>query len=293
MHAALRLGAAGLATTLTLTAAACTAGSEDEVLRYVALGDSFTAAPYVPQTNEADPCLRSTGNYPSVLARALDGGDHQVRLTDVSCSGARTSDLTGSQQVRGDAVPPQLDALDEDTDLVTLSIGGNDQALFSTMVYGCIELAQADPTGAPCTERAGTLGGGAALEDLVERIRGNLDGIYAEIADRAPDARVISVGYPDIFPPRGTPACQERLPLALGDFDLTHDLLAALDEAMRDAAADAGVDFLDVRALSEGHDICSADPWVNGQHTDKDAALEFHPFASYEQAVADALLEML
>ncbi|MDN4160895.1 SGNH/GDSL hydrolase family protein [Nocardioides abyssi] len=293
MRPALRLAAASLAVALTTTVAACSGSDEEDPLRYVALGDSFTAAPYVPATDESSGCLRSTGNYPSMVARELDAGDRRVQLNDVSCSGATTADLTGSQDVRGGAVPPQLDALREDTDLVTLSIGGNDESLFATMVYGCIALAADDPTGAPCTERADGLGDGKAPEDVIRRTRERLDAAYAAIAERAPDARVVSVGYGQIFPARGTPRCQDRLPIALGDFPLVHDLLRRLDRVMKDAAAAAGVDFLDVRALSRGHDICSADPWINGQDTDEDAALEFHPFASYERAVADALLEML
>ena len=40
--------------------------------RYVALGDSFTSGPLVPTTDLADGCLRSDGNYPSLLATSLD-----------------------------------------------------------------------------------------------------------------------------------------------------------------------------------------------------------------------------
>ena len=64
------------------------AGGLDDVVpqRYVALGDSFTAGPLVPTTDLADGCLRSDGNYPSLLATSLD-----LDLTDVSCSAASAS----------------------------------------------------------------------------------------------------------------------------------------------------------------------------------------------------------
>ena len=75
--------------------------------RYVALGDSFTAAPYVPSTDLAEGCLRSNGNYPSLVAERLD----IPTLVDVSCSGADTRDLTHPQNTFRDAVvPAQLDA---------------------------------------------------------------------------------------------------------------------------------------------------------------------------------------
>ena len=44
-----------------------------EVETYVALGDSFTAAPYVPSTSLADGCFRSDGNYPQLVAAELGG----------------------------------------------------------------------------------------------------------------------------------------------------------------------------------------------------------------------------
>ena len=87
------------------------------------MGDSAAAAPLVP--NQADPagCLKSTNDYPSVLARTIDA----VSFRDVTCSGAKTPDLSSrAQTTRSGPVPPQLDALDEDTELVTVTIGGND-----------------------------------------------------------------------------------------------------------------------------------------------------------------------
>ncbi len=60
--------------------------------RYVALGDSFTAAPFVPLTQLADGCLRSTNNYPHLVAGAL----RIPELEDRSCTGAQTTDLPGA-----------------------------------------------------------------------------------------------------------------------------------------------------------------------------------------------------
>ena len=39
---------------------------------YVALGDSFTAAPGIPETDGSDGCLRSSRNYPSLVAEQLE-----------------------------------------------------------------------------------------------------------------------------------------------------------------------------------------------------------------------------
>ena len=48
-----------------------------------------------------------------------------------------------------------------------------------------------------------------------------------------------------------------------------------------------------MRAASEGHEICSDDPWVNGRQTDQGRALAYHPFAEGQEAVADVVLELL
>ena len=101
---------------------------------YVAMGDSFTAAPFVPLTDIARGCLRSSNNYPHLVAAAL----HIDDLQDRSCSGAQTADLPGSQRTaRGLNVPPQFLALDEETDLVTVGIGANNHRLYAQIATVC------------------------------------------------------------------------------------------------------------------------------------------------------------
>src|SRR5829696_1433957 len=89
-------------------------------LRYVALGDSYSAASGVlpPDPTAPPSCLRSTSNYPHVIAGATG-----AQLTDVTCGGAETGDFFAPQYT---GVAPQLDAVDADAQLVTMTIGGND-----------------------------------------------------------------------------------------------------------------------------------------------------------------------
>ena len=110
------------------SATSAPASANADLETYVALGDSFTAAPLVPDTDLAEGCFRSSSNYPALLAEELD-----LELTDVSCSGADTGDVTGGQAVAGGrgTVPPQLRAVQPDTDLVTVGIGGNDREVFT------------------------------------------------------------------------------------------------------------------------------------------------------------------
>lgn len=97
--------------------------TENSVTEYVALGDSYAAMGSIsaPAEDQAV-CLRSTDNYPAVVLAGL-----QVESgTDVSCAGATMPDLLQPHQAGEAELPAQIDALSPDTDLITLSIGGND-----------------------------------------------------------------------------------------------------------------------------------------------------------------------
>ena len=254
---------------------------------YVALGDSFTAAPYVPRTDLADGCFRSDGNYPALLAERL-GAD----LADVSCSGATTTDVLQGQRILDYDIAPQIEAVTPEADLVTVGIGGNDFNLFATMIDLCTAPADselADRDGSPCTDRLEAEG--RDLRTEVAQVEQNVARVLRRVTDRAPDAAVVLVGYPHFLPPTGE-AC-DILPIATGDLDLVREIADGLDRAMRDAAQAAGVRFLDLRAVSADHHICADEPWVNGAVRDTERALEYHPFAAHQQAVADLLVREL
>lgn len=260
-------------------------GGQPGLERYVALGDSFTAAPLVPTTDLAEGCLRSDGNYPAIVAERLDIAE----LVDVSCSGARTRDLTRPQRtVRDTAVPPQLEVLDPDTDLVTLGIGGNDFGLFSTLVSTCAQLAPRDPQGTPCADDLASRG-----IDLVARtadISARVERAVEAIRERAPEAEVLLVGYLRIAPTEGR--CR-ALPFARGDYAFGDRVTRALNAAIERAARRTGAGYVDMHAASEGHDVCAEDAWVNGHRTLEGEALAFHPFAEGMEAVADEVVSAL
>jgi hypothetical protein len=249
---------------------------------YVALGDSYTAAPLVPPTDTSTLCLRSEVNYPALLASAMPG----TVLTDVSCSGASTDNMTTPQTGRGGSVPPQFDALSRHTDLVTIGLGGNDDNLFATLLGRCTQLAGSDPAGSPCTV--------ALAEEGSDRLTRTLDNIRRNVADvvdgvrlRSPGARIVVVGYPQIVPASGT--C-DLLPLAAGDYPFARQVNEGLTRAVRRGAADAGANYVDLWAPSSGHDICSSEPWINGRITSAETALAYHPLAVEQRAVADLIL---
>ena len=89
---------------IDLAAAAAASGGV-----YVSLGDSYTAAPLVPnQHGKPIDCARSDHNYPSLVAAGARRREH----IDVSCSSAETKHMTEPQTglPLGGTNPPQFDA---------------------------------------------------------------------------------------------------------------------------------------------------------------------------------------
>lgn len=260
----------------SVTSLAAPESEPPTVHRYVALGDSYTAAPLVPELLVAMGCFRSTHNYPHLVARSLG----VTEFVDASCSGAQTKDLFHS---RLPGVAPQLDAVTADTDLVTVSIGGNDFDVFGTLVGYCPTLTPTKRSDAPCRDAMRSQGQDRLLADVAQT-GDRVVTVLQAIRQRAPHAQVIVVGYPEILPRQGT--CPALMPLATGDYRYGNQVNQRLTQALRQAAAQEHLDYVDVWRASQGHDVCSADPWINGQYTDPTRAEAFHPFANEQAAVA-------
>lgn len=276
----------GIAAILVVAAGGLTAcGSQNadgppDSFEYVAIGDSFTATG-LPRS-EGD-CKRSTQNYPHLVAADNPG----MTLLDVSCGGASTSDMLGSQDFRGSVQRPQFDALNAGTDLVTVSLGGNDYDVYWGFLYRCVQLAGTpDRNDHPCrTANAGR------IERRMDAIRANLAEVLEQAAQRAPEARVLFVGYPRLLPDTG--ACPKRVPVAAGDVAYVREMLDLLVGAQEAAAKDAGAEYVDVYTHSSGHDICSDEPWVNDATDGPEGSYNFHPMPAHQRAVADLIEEML
>ena len=151
----------------------------------------------MPETVDAA-CGRSSVNYPALVAEDLD-----LELTDVSCNAASTTSLVGAQQTLEGPVPAQFAALTEDTDYVTMGIGGNDEDFLAQLFTVCLQVRDTDPDGAPCRD-AMNASGTDALVDALELIEGRVTSALVGIRDRSPDATVVMVGYPQLGP-RGGP----------------------------------------------------------------------------------------
>jgi lysophospholipase L1-like esterase len=258
-------------------------GAPTKYDQYVAIGDSYTAAPLVPPTDTSSICLRSGVNYPALLAKAMPGSS----LTDVSCSGASTRNTFSPQVGQSGTVPPQFDALKPGTDLVTIGLGGNDGRLFGGVLGKCVQIAHTDPAGAPC-QTAFDAEDPQLLDTTFAKIERNIAAVVDGVHQRSPQARVLVVGYPQIIPESGT--C-DLLPLAAGDYPFARSINEGLNEAVERGATQA--EYVDVWTPTAGHDICADDPWINGRVTSAETALAYHPLAVEQEQVAQLLVDAL
>jgi hypothetical protein len=248
-----------LATALLITIGAAEAAAATGP--YVSLGDSYTAAPLVP-TATGNPilCGRSTNNYPSDVARAIA----PTTFTDVSCSSATTDDMTQPQNLYNlQTNPPQFNALSTTDALVTVGIGGNDAGLIG-VAEECARLDATTPTGTPCKDHY-TAGGSdpnvAAIDATGPKIANTLAGIH----QKAPNAKVLIVGYPDGLPTDGT-ACWPFVPITAGDITYFNGLEERLNNVIDTQAGANNATFVDTWNSSIGHDACKPPgvAWVNG-----------------------------
>ncbi|MHA6799884.1 SGNH/GDSL hydrolase family protein [Bounagaea algeriensis] len=237
----------------------------EPAMHYAALGDSYASG---VGTGEYDPgsgdCKRGPLAYPALWAQQHDPAEFDF----VACGGATTEDVTGAQ----------LSALDAATDLVTVSAGGNDIG-FAGTVTACLL-----GTEEICDER---------VAEGEQRARGELpaalDETYRAIAEAAPNAQVLVLGYPRLTEPGACPVPgftehkRERLNAGAD----------VLSDVIEQAAQRAGFDYLDVRSAFDGHGVCGEQEWINGP--DVVVSESFHPNSTGHESgylpVLDAAVE--
>lgn len=255
------------------------AQSADRRPAYVALGDSYASGFGLERysTLPVPGCFQSEIDYPHRVADALD-----LRLTDVTCTGALAENVIDTPQRTGPDLfaPPQSDALSKRTDVVTLTIGGNDLG-FSTALPQCIAASPQGPLLgdqriANCESVYVVDGYDALLGKLEAEVLPAVGGALDRIAQQAPNADVVVVGYPTIFPDaEHTPAegCfvspfggTESFPFTDADTAYFHRLQVALDEGVARLAQERGATFVSSLDDTAAHSPCAgnADAWVSG-----------------------------
>lgn len=240
--------AVGLASGVLAPTASAAGTTVPTFHNYVALGDSYASGAGVDLVKDAN-CKRSGRSYASLIAATLK----VPNFKDVTCSGATTAEMTNAQ---GTINAPQFNALSADTDLVTLTVGGNDIG-FTNIITTCVIDGLGNPTGSPCKadfNKSGSDELNTRINTAAVKIAITLQGIRA----RAPKARVLVVGYPSLVPDSGK-SCRPYVPFADGDVPYLRDVNKKLNAAMETMAKSNGAEYVDTYTFTIGHDMCQSD----------------------------------
>ncbi|TWD84763.1 GDSL-like lipase/acylhydrolase family protein [Kribbella amoyensis] len=256
--------------------------------RYVALGSSFAAGPGIQPVVDR-PAARSGRNYPHLVAAELG-----LDLVDVTYSGATTATILRDGQ---DEAPPQLEAVGPETELVTITAGGNDLEYIGSLTRGSLMNTLALPAtvfGRRAANRirarvsylkdeSAYAAATAGLAEIVERTR-----------ERAPHCRVLLVDYLTVI----GPATRPRLDVPLNEEQLPSVVMMAegLAAAFAKAAAQTGAELVTASAISKDHAVGSAEPWTTGfslRPSFLGGGAPYHPTAAGMAAVAELVVARL
>ncbi|GAB3872828.1 SGNH/GDSL hydrolase family protein [Terrabacter terrigena] len=204
---------------------------------YVALGDSYSSGTGTRSyISDGTSCQRSVYAYPSLDAASLG-----LALTFRACSGATVADVTNTQ----------LSALSSSTAYVTISVGGND-AGFADVLTECAQPAW-------MSNCNGAIDGAQSI--INNTLPGRLSTLYSSIRTKAPNAKVIVVGYPRIFNGEDCNAFTWFSPTEESRLNATADLLNSRTSS---AAAARGFAFVNPTSKFVGHAVCDSPEWLNG-----------------------------
>jgi lysophospholipase L1-like esterase len=239
------------AATLPLLVIAAPAGALS-LVSYVALGDSYSsglgAGSYIGSSGS---CYQSTKAYSAVW----DHANQPPFYITLACAGATTADVISSQ----------LPVVPRTTTLISITIGGNDVG-FATVMETCV----LNSTNA-CVSAITT-----AESKVANQLPHELDQVLQAIASDAPTARVVVLGYPELYDLSRSSTC-----IGLSTTDRTDLNQAAdqLDSQVKAAAARHGDVFGDVRSAFAGHEICDSQSWLHAVNI-LDINESYHPTAA-------------
>jgi lysophospholipase L1-like esterase len=203
---------------------------------YTALGDSYSSGTGTREYYaDSGGCQRSQYAYPVIDAARLGAS-----LTFAACSGARISGILSGQ----------LGSLNAGTAYVTVTAGGNDLG-WSAVIIQC-----AKPWPYTCWSHID-----AAENYIRNTLPGQLDQLYTEIRNRAPNARIAAVGYPRLF---NGEECNAIARISPGEQARLNSAANLLADTTRDRALANGILFVDARPAYSGHAVCDDVEWING-----------------------------
>ncbi|KUJ65795.1 hypothetical protein ACZ90_43645 [Streptomyces albus subsp. albus] len=216
------------------------------------LGDSYSsgeaAPPYDSGTGGRSGCHRSANAWPRLLGR---NNEAIKQVKHFACSGAEIPALEHSFKRQA----PQLTSLGnlkgaDEPAYVSMTLGGND-AGFADILTNCwLPLHN-------CSDN-GTIG---RAERKLPALQRQLAAAYQKVQKKAPNATVVIVGYPRLFP---NTAREEHCGwLADNERSGLNRLAGKLDRMLAAAADKAGVEYVSVLQTLNKHELCARDSWVH------------------------------
>ncbi len=232
---------------------------------YAALGDSYAAGYGLAQRFElpgttAELCARSSMAYPV----RLDGNQADSPGFDfAACSGAITTDVLAQQALdaTGDVAPAQDTGLSAGTDVVTLTIGGNDIGFgdaarcLQTPSPACAALSTRVAQGLMALATPGQTPIYDPIAGHTVTVTG-LATVLGDILARAPHAQVYVSDYPVLLAECG-PAYASLNQANMMLNDVIQQVVTVT------GTMTSRVHFVDAAAAFTGHDVCSAEPWIS------------------------------
>lgn len=229
---------------------------------YVALGDSYAAG--IGAGQELAGPRRTDAGYPMDVARSTG-----LELAYQAVLGATTDDV----------LRDQVRAVTDDTELVTITVGGNDVGFVPVL------LEVVKPAWFSDSEAAIDL----ALSSIREVLHERLTSLIERVRWGAPGARVVVTAYPRLF--NGESDCSWLSfvsPEEMRRLDHAADELATV---ILTAAEDTGCDGVDLRGPFDGHQVCDPVEWIHGLSVPLEES--YHPNASGHRAYGEGVIARL
>lgn len=229
---------------------------------YVALGDSVAAGVGLADASDSSACDRTNQAYPNLVASALN-----YRLRNFACSGATlAAGILGQQDVNDLLIAPQLQQLfaQPKPTLISLTIGANDVG-WTTIIAKCYA--------GSCGSASDT----ASVDAKLVTVSANLRAALTQIQTRYPQAtpRVIVTGYHQVFPAATVPSCPDLTGIDAAELSWGRQLQTSINDTLRQATS--GYSFASFVPVDfSGHELCTADPWVQGLSDQQ----PYHPTAA-------------
>jgi hypothetical protein len=233
---------------------------------------------------EINNCHTSLSSYPYLLSERIG-----VLTQSFACSGAKTINFKKSvqKQLSSKNLPGgklQDERINEDQSVVTISMAGNDVG-FVHKLTDC--LAPFDTCFDTPDER----------KQIADEIRSKFDAwaeLYADVRTTAKNANVYVLGYPKLV--EETDFCGVNVLLSRTERILANRIVGFLNQTIENAAAKAGVNYVDVEDAFAGQRLCS-DSYplaVNGLTAGNDNLFiigneSYHPSAHGHVVFADTI----